>query len=434
MRQFFVLISNILLPFLQLLVMHKCMITFLGPDKRTYKGIISWFLYYLFLFTTDTIIHISPRAMLVVNMMMVFIISSFTTRKSLKKRCIFTILIISVWMLVEVLVVHILSLLGAEIRTIFEAGNFISKICMLLFSVAFSHYMKQKNSSEISFRYFLIILLVPVSSIYIMHNIFIISALHNEFALFSTITGFLLLLVNYVVFEIYDWMSRDAEIREQNRLYSQQLELCSRQAEERESLYLELRRLRHDLKNYLTGLLGVVHTGIMEDAEKMIQSMLDSSLSERISEVSRSGNIVVDSLVNHKYTLATKYRIRFEASVFIPISLPFQSGHLAVILGNLLENALEACQKVPEQQRYITLEISYVKEVLQICIRNSYIGERRKDNSGRFRTTKENATHHGIGLSSVEQAVSYYHGELKTKETENEFQATVVMYGLCGEK
>lgn len=223
-------------------------------------------------------------------------------------------------------------------------------------------------------------------------------------------------------------------VREQNRLYGQQLELCSRQAEERESLYLEIRRLRHDMKNYLSCLLGAVQTGEKKEAEMLIQEMLNDGISNRTSEVSRSGNIVVDSLVNYKHDLAEKEGIMFEANVFIPVSLPFQSGHLAVILGNLLDNALEACRGVPEGQRYIKLDISYVKEMLQICIRNSYHATHRKDSSGRYLTTKKDTLDHGIGLSSVEQAVSCYHGEMTAEGTGNEFRVSVVMYGSDGEK
>ena len=266
-----------------------------------------------------------------------------------------------------------------------------------------------------------------------MHNIFIIAAVYDEFSKFSVFASLMLLLVNYVVFEIYDWMSRDAMVREQNRLYGQQLELCSRQAEERESLYLEIRRLRHDMKNYLSCLLGAVQTGEKKEAEMLIQEMLNDGISNRTSEVSRSGNIVVDSLVNYKHDLAEKEGIMFEANVFIPVSLPFQSGHLAVILGNLLDNALEACRGVPEGQRYIKLDISYVKEMLQICIRNSYHATHRKDSSGRYLTTKKDTLDHGIGLSSVEQAVSCYHGEMTAEGTGNEFRVSVVMYGSDGE-
>ena len=188
----------------------------------------------------------------------------------------------------------VLTVAGAQNATLSDAGNVISKLCMLLLSVLISHYMKVKNSPEISLRYFLVILLVPASSIYIMHNIFIIAAVYDEFSKFSVFSSLMLLLVNYVVFEIYDWMSRDAMVREQNRLYGQQLELCSRQAEERESLYLEIRRLRHDMKNYLSCLLGAVQTGEKKEAEMLIQEMLNDGISNRTSEVSRSGNIVGD--------------------------------------------------------------------------------------------------------------------------------------------
>ena len=383
---------------------------------------------------TNKVFHVSPLVLITGNIILVFLISTVTARKSIKLRCVFTILICSVWMLVEVLCAMVLTVAGAQNATLSDAGNVISKLCMLLLSVLISHYMKVKNSPEISLRYFLVILLVPASSIYIMHNIFIIAAVYDEFSKFSVFASLMLLLVNYVVFEIYDWMSRDAMVREQNRLYGQQLELCSRQAEERESLYLEIRRLRHDMKNYLSCLLGAVQTGEKKEAEMLIQEMLNDGISNRTSEVSRSGNIVVDSLVNYKHDLAEKEGIMFEANVFIPVSLPFQSGHLAVILGNLLDNALEACRGVPEGQRYLKLDISYVKEMLQICIRNSYHATHRKDSSGRYLTTKKDTLDHGIGLSSVEQAVSCYHGEMTAEGTGNEFRVSVVMYGSDGEK
>ena len=177
----------------------------------------------IFLFLTNKVFHVSPLVLITGNIILVFLISTVTARKSIKLRCMFTILICSVWMLVEVLCAMVLTVAGAQNATLSDAGNVISKLCMLLLSVLISHYMKVKNSPEISLRYFLVILLVPASSIYIMHNIFIIAAVYDEFSKFSVFSSLMLLLVNYVVFEIYDWMSRDAMVREQNRLYGQQL-------------------------------------------------------------------------------------------------------------------------------------------------------------------------------------------------------------------
>lgn len=66
-----------------------------------------------------------------------------------------------------------------------------------------------------------------------MHYIFLMASIHEEYAFFSVIAGVLLLLVNYVIFTVYDRIGQAAELHSQNRLYEQQLNLCSRQAEER---------------------------------------------------------------------------------------------------------------------------------------------------------------------------------------------------------
>ena len=328
----------------------------------------------------------------------------------------------------------ILISVGFDSRTLQDAGSFISKICMLLLSVIISHCIKDKHYSEIPLLYFLSILLIPVSSIYVMHHIFLIAAAHSEYMIFSATASFLLLVVNYIIFEVYDWISRNAELREQNRLYAQQLELCSQQAEERESLYLEIRRIRHDLKNHLSGLLGMVQTGQISDAEEYILRMLDIGVGNRPAEVSRSGNIVIDSLINNAYAAAQKDNIQFDINVLVPASLPFESGHLAIILGNLLENALEACRDIPDEKGFICLDISYAKDIFQLCIKNNYRAKRKKDNIGHYLTTKNDNIYHGLGLSSINHAVVNYHGQMDITDSDNLFQVIVIMYGSYSEK
>lgn len=356
-------------------------------------------------------------------------------KKEPEKRCISTLLICTVWMLVEVIVLLVLEAVGTDESVINDAGSFISKMCMLLFSVLLDRYAKEKQYTEIPLRYFILMLLVPTSSIYMMHNIFLMAASHVEYSLFSITVGLLLLLVNYVIFTVYDRMGQAAELQNRNRLYEQQLDLCSHQAEEREGYYLELRRMRHDMKNHLSGILGMVNAGQTKEAGDYIQKMLDDGIGSKVDEISHTGNIVVDSLVNHKYALAKKDGIRFEAKVFIPSVLPFQGRHLAIIFGNLLENALEACRKLPQEQRYIILEATYIKEILQIYIKNSSPEEVKKDSHGQYLTTKEDAGCHGIGLISVEQALSGYDGELFIEHEGNEFRVSAVLYSnSIGEK
>jgi sensor histidine kinase regulating citrate/malate metabolism len=262
---------------------------------------------------------------------------------------------------------------------------------------------------------------------YLMHQIFQISSLYVEYSSFAIITGLLLFLINYVIFEIYDWMSKDIEIQAQNRLYKQQLELCSKQLEEQEAFFFEIRRMKHDMKNHLSSLQGMLHAKDLENADIYIQNLLNDGIDSQIEFISHSGNIVIDSLINHKYTLAKKENIVFKADILIPSTLSFQSEHLVIILGNLLENAIEACLEVNSNERYIHLAISYEKNMLYICINNSCLPKSRKKDAGKYITTKKDRFRHGIGLSSVEQAINQYHGELITEDSGNNFQAIVVL-------
>ena len=429
MREYILLTSGFLLPALQLLIIQKCITTLFGSGNRKLTGYIGWFIYYIFLVVAEFRILFPPQFLLFGNIFMVFMVSTVTRKNSIKKRCICTLLICTVWMVVEIIVSFILETLSVDSGIIADVGSFMSKICMLLFSVLLERYAKEKQYSEIPLRYFIITLLVPISSIYMMHYIFLMASLYEEYAFFSVIAGVLLLLVNYVIFMVYDRIGQTAELHSQNRLYEQQLNLCRHQAEEKESYYLELRRMRHDMKNHLLGILGMVNAARTEDAREYIQKMLDDGIGGKVIEISNSGNIVVDSLVNHKYALALKENIRFDANVFIPPVLPFQGGHLAIILGNLLENALEACHKMPREKRYITLECTYIEEMLQICIKNSCPPEHRKNSTGRYHTTKKGNGYHGIGLVSVKQALADYDGELIIKDGGEEFKVSVVLYG-----
>ena len=121
---------------------------------------------------------------------MVFIISTVTRKKSMKKRCISTLLICTVWMLVEVIVLLVLEAVSTDECVIDAAGSFISKMCMLLFSVLLGRYAREKQYAEIPLRYFIITLFVPASSIYMMHHIFLMAALHVEYSFFRLLQAY----------------------------------------------------------------------------------------------------------------------------------------------------------------------------------------------------------------------------------------------------
>ena len=127
MRGYLSVISGFLLPALQLLIIQRYITTLFGPGNRKPAGMISWFLYYAFLVATGFELLFPPQFLLVGNIFMVFMISTVTRKESLKRRCISTLLICTVWMVVEVIVLLILEAVGMDECVIDVAGRTIIK-------------------------------------------------------------------------------------------------------------------------------------------------------------------------------------------------------------------------------------------------------------------------------------------------------------------
>lgn len=427
-------VGHLLTSCFYLLIMRKFMKAFFPKPSGNPFRFVVWTAYYILQVVPVLGITISPPVMLSFNAVLVFVIISVSYKASLKRRCIFSMLICAVWMLVEIITGIVLNLIGMDGWEQQMAGTVISQILMFFLAVISGHYAKRMERRDIPLRYAAAILAVPVGSIYLMHNIFLITAQHREYAVFAIISSLLLLVLIYMIFEVYDRMVDDAEAQEKNLLYEQELDLLNRQAQEREEYDTKMRQLRHDMKNHLSSLLGMLQGNDTKQAEEYVRGMLHVAPECRADDVSRTGNIIVDNLVNYKCGIARAEGITFDANVFLPAELPFRGGHLTIVFGNLLDNALEACREVEKGKRYITLEVSYEKEVLMLAVVNPYRGERRKNHVGKYVTTKKDRRSHGLGLSSVEQAVEAYRGQVNVEERDGVFRVSVVMYGAEGEK
>lgn len=424
--------GSLFFPCFQLLTIRRIMNAFFHAPRRVSMRYAAWIAYYFLLAASQLGASIPPPVFLTFNALLIFAVCTFSYQSSIGNRCIFSMLVLSVWMMAEVVIGVTLSLIGMEGWGLSTAGTAISNIFMFAGSVIVRHYAKGNSRPDLSMQCMIAVVLIPVGTIFLMHHIFLIVAEHMEYSTFAISSSLILLLLNYTAFEVYEQMIRDASTQEQNRLYEQELELLSRQAEERESYDRQTRMMRHDMRNHMTGLLGMLQDGDREQMEEYIQLMLQDIADCRPQDVSRSGNAVVDAIVNHKCSQALIDGIEFDANVFLPAILPFRAGHLAIVFGNLLDNALEACQEVEAGKRWVNMEASYTKEMLMVSVYNS-CQVRKKDRNERYATTKNDRRFHGLGLSSVEQAVESYHGQLEVEYKDGVFRAAVVMYGCYGE-
>lgn len=218
------------------------------------------------------------------------------------------------------------------------------------------------------------------------------------------------------------------QLRRINMVYEQQLELCERHQKETEIAMLQVRDVRHGMRNHLLVIRAYAEKGEMDKLKKYVENLIEDGGLESSWSVD-TGNIVTDSLVGYWKRAAENEGIRFESELRIPIEMPFRGADISLIIGNLLENAVEGARKT-DGKRYIRLKIQYNRKNLLITVENSYKGNLKRGKDGELRTTKTDVANHGIGIPSVRRAVEKYHGIVSVDDTrKGRFLIRVVLYG-----
>ena len=143
-------------------------------------------------------------------------------------------------------------------------------------------------------------------------------------------------------------------------------------------------------------------------------------------EYTHSGNISVDSILDFKLQETEQKKIKTTLDVNVPEELNVPSFDMAVILGNLLDNATTAVSKLIEE-RYINIIIKYDKGRFVLHIDNPFEGEIIKENNT-FLTTKLDKSNHGVGLQSIKAVLEKYNGSIEIEHNEKIFSVTLLMY------
>lgn len=308
-------------------------------------------------------------------------------------------------------------------------GSFMSKLFFGGVIAALRKVFSDDEIKNLPTRYSFMLVLIPLGSIYIMNNIFMLSYHMNDdnANVHSAITVLLLFGINILIFYVYVKLAEDLRLRRTNSVYEQQLELCERHQEERELSLLQVRDVRHNMKNNLVSILAYAENGECKKIIKFVNEIMEEG-GMKTSRIINSGNIVIDSLINYWYITAQKEGIDFSIDINIPIRMPFKGADICLILGNLLENAVEAARKV-ERNKYIRIRMKYDKNNLLLYIVNNYSGELIKDKSNGYKSTKVDSENHGVGLASVHRTVAKYHGVVVTDDSMPEkFLVKVVLY------
>ena len=199
--------------------------------------------------------------------------------------------------------------------------------------------------------------------------------------------------------------------------------LLERQVQEVQNNYMTMRGWRHDYHNHLQSMKAYVKMGQYEKLDEYL-ALLEEDL-DQVNQLIESGNVNLDAILNSKISLALKNGIEVDYKATCPEELTVSDIDLCALIGNLIDNAVEACEKLPEgERRFIRLYIGVLKKQLYISVTNATNEVVRKMDSEYITNKRGN---HGHGLKRINLVVEKYEGYINRQNEPGVFVTEIML-------
>ena len=242
----------------------------------------------------------------------------------------------------------------------------------------------------------------------------------------------LLLVFPIAVWVIYHLLWGTAtRITENARLKSENMLLRMEQKRyyELRTYVGDTRTMRHDYRQHVHVLQSLANDGKIDEIREYLKNFSDESAQNMTFF---TGNDTLDAILSHYDHKAKEQQTSVTWKIALPKELPVNETEFCAMIGNLLENALNATINLPPEQRKIRVMSEMVTEsLIGFSMDNTFAGKLRLDKDGIPRSTRPG---HGLGLQSVGNTVRRYHGTINYQIHENVFSVNILMYGKTAPK
>jgi len=307
--------------------------------------------------------------------------------------------------------------IGASFKTIIQQDHFVIIGIILSNTIMFGlvnwskvfFYKQEVYNADIKPLRWLAMFLIPAGSIYILNSMTLeLFSNQTESSFLLASATLVMLVINILLFYLYDKLLLEENLKYENLLLSQQNAAYEKQSILIQRFQKSLREDRHNLHNHLAAISGLAEQG---QNAVLIEYIKKLTVNVKVQEAGiNSGHPVIDALINNKLYLSQHFYIKTDVHIRLPKILDIDKMDLTIILGNLLDNALEACIKLPREQREILIHVSALHGVLTIQVINTYDSSQLSIKDGKPYSTKKDKTWHGIGLNSVNHTIKKYNG------------------------
>lgn len=298
--------------------------------------------------------------------------------------------------------------------------SFVSTLVTYIFVMTLDKFINRKTDEKLSLAHWMSIFIVPSVSIYVVFILVL-----SEHKIVYTELGVIgLLIVNFLIFYLYDELAEAFEEKYQKTLLKQNSDAYLNQLELIKNSNDNLRILRHDFKNHILALSSMAKK---QENEKII-SYLDSMQNQLLVKGNYvcTHNISFDSILNFKLHKANELGADIKIDVNYPVNLHLDDFDITIILGNLLDNAIESIEKC--ENKLIELSINFQRGILFIDMKNSANNLSDNKYKSAWCTSKKHKLNHGFGLLQIKKSVDKYDGSFDMIIKDNVCETKILMY------
>jgi len=252
------------------------------------------------------------------------------------------------------------------------------------------------------------------------------------------VSGFILLLSMIAAVLFYQKLAELHDEETERAVLQKQVEQFQKQVNDVDDIYLEIKGLKHDIKNHISNVL-ILANEIVDgntDVKKELEEYLGKigTTLDKLELTYKTGNSVSDIIIHQKHHESIKKGIDFSADFIYPKHMNIDSYDLAIILSNALDNAIEACAKMDNSDSFIRLHTYTKGKMFFIEIENSCDNVfTLNKNTGLPISNKPDTATHGTGLSNIRRCAEKYFGDMDFQISEAKdfyvFRLTVMLQG-----
>lgn len=304
---------------------------------------------------------------------------------------------------------------------LFALGTLMSKFLMFILVLIIYISKAKLNSDNIEVKQLLVLSILPLTTILMLvimyHVMFFITSI--ELKILFILSSVLMILSNIITFYVINRQNRLSKAEYELKLLGENINEQAKHYKELQLSHEEIRQMRHNMRNMCIATIAEINAGNNDKAIEQLNSNIN--VIDDTNKLIDTGHPSIDTIIESKLKICNESNIKVRLSYQYEEEININEIEIAVILGNVLDNAIEACQKLCDEDKEIWGVIIVDDTNIIINIKNTA----KEFND--FKTLKHDSKNHGHGLNSIKHIANKYNGYTKFAFDEKVFSSYIVL-------